>query len=129
MSGPVARDTRAMAVAAAAPLAVIGAHDEIVTLSLDQIRPGPSFRSGAWNEAHVTALAEVSVGWPPVIVTEDKMLVDGNHRLAAARLLEWDRIPAVVFKGSRGDAYIEAVRSNIAHGLPLTLSERQQAGR
>ena len=118
-----------MAEVAAPPLAVIGTHDEAVTLRLDQIRPGPFLRSGGLNEAHVTALAEVSAGWPPVVVTEDNMLVDGHHRLAAARVLEWDAIRAVVFKGSRADAYVEAVRSNVSHGLPLTLSERQKAGR
>ena len=81
------------------------------------------------NEAHVAALAEVSEGWPPIVVTEDHVLVDGHHRVAAAQLLECDRIPALVFKGSHADAYVEAVRSNISHGMPLTLSERRRAGR
>jgi ParB-like chromosome segregation protein Spo0J len=112
-----------------ATLALVGAPGGAVTISLDVIRPGPSLRSGGLNDAHVAALAEVSEGWPPIVVTEDHVLIDGHHRFAAARLLEWDQISAVVFKGSRADAYVEAVRSNIAHGMPLTLSERRSAGR
>ena len=69
-----------------------------------------------------------ATGWPPIVVTEDHVLVDGHHRVAAAEQLGLDRIAAVVFKGSRADAYIEAVRSNISHGMPLTLSERRRAG-
>ena len=97
-------------------------------ISLDSIRPGPSLRAGGLNVAHVAALAEVSDGWPPIVVTEDNMLVDGHHRVAAAEQLGLDHIAAVVFKGSRADAYVEAVRSNISHGMPLTLSERRRAG-
>ena len=97
-------------------------------ISLDSIRPGPSLRAGGLNDAHVAALAEVSEGWPPIVVTEDNVLVDGHHRVAAAQQLGLDRIAAVVFKGSRADAYVEAVRSNISHGMPLTLSERRRAG-
>lgn len=99
-----------------------------MAISLDSIRPGPSLRVGGLNEAHVAALAEVCEGWPPIVVTEDNVLVDGHHRLAAAQQLGLDRIAAVVFKGSRADAYVEAVRSNISHGMPLTLSERRRAG-
>ena len=99
-----------------------------MAISLDSIRPGPSLRAGGLNDAHVAALAEVSEGWPPIVVTEDNVLVDGHHRVAAAQQLGLDRIAAVVFKGSRADAYVEAVRSNISHGMPLTLSERRRAG-
>ena len=99
-----------------------------MVISLDSIRPGPSLRVGGLNVAHVAALAEVSDGWPPIVVTEDHVLVDGHHRLAAAQQLGLERIAVVVFKGSRADAYVEAVRSNISHGMPLTLSERRRAG-
>ena len=100
-----------------------------MAIRLDSIRPGPSLRVGGLNDAHVAALAEVSEGWPPIVVTQDNVLVDGHHRVAAAQQLGLDRIAAVVFKGSRADAYVEAVRSNISHGMPLTLSERRRAGR
>jgi hypothetical protein len=71
-------------------------------IGLDSIRPGPSLRGDGLNGAHVAALAEVSDGWPPVVVTEDRVLVDGHHRVAAAQQLGLDSIAAVVFKGSRG---------------------------
>src|SRR5258708_35208600 len=110
-------------------LAVVSAHDEAMEIGLDSIRPGPSLRIGGLNEDHVAALAEVGEGWPPIIVTEDGMVIDGHHRVAAARLLGWDRIPALVFRGSRADAYVEAGRSNISHGMPVTLAEPRAPGR
>jgi ParB-like chromosome segregation protein Spo0J len=110
-------------------LAVVSARDEAMEIGLDSIRPGPSLRSGGLSVDHVAALVEVSDGWPPIVVTDDHMLIDGHHRVAAARRLGWDRIPALVFRGSRADAYVEAVRSNISHGMPLTLSDRRRAGR
>jgi ParB-like chromosome segregation protein Spo0J len=126
MNAPMSSDTNAVSMASVTALA---SREGPSAISLDSIRPGPLLRAGGINEAHVAALAEVSDGWPPIIVTEDHMLVDGHHRFAAARLLELERISAVVFRGSRADAYVEAVRSNVWHGMPLTLSERRQAGR
>jgi ParB-like chromosome segregation protein Spo0J len=126
MNAPINSDTNALSIASVTALAL---REGPSTISLDSIRPGPLLRAGGINEAHVAALAEVSDSWPPIVVTEDHMLVDGHHRFAAARLLELERISAVVFKGSRADAYVEAVRSNVWHGMPLTLSERRQAGR
>jgi ParB-like chromosome segregation protein Spo0J len=57
------------------------------------------------------------------------MVVDGHHRVEAARSLGRTRIGAELYEGSDAEAYIEAVSRNIAHGCALTLSERKIAAR
>jgi ParB-like chromosome segregation protein Spo0J len=49
------------------------------------------------------------------------------HRAMAARSVGRSTIPAVMFDGDEAEARIEAVRSNIAHGKPLSLAEREAA--
>ena len=85
-------------------------------------------RERGLDDDHVQRLVETGGGWPPILVWDSQPVVlDGAHRLAAARLLGLAAIPAVRFYGSRPDAYVEAVRRNVAHGLPLTLKERTTA--
>ena len=43
------------------------------------------------------------------------------------RLLGQHEVAAVVFEGNSGEAFAEAVRCNVTHGLPLTLDERRTA--
>jgi ParB-like chromosome segregation protein Spo0J len=54
-------------------------------------------------------------------------VIDGVHRLLAARLLSRKTISVQFFDGTHDEALVEAVRSNVAHGKPLTLSEREAA--
>jgi transposase-like protein len=49
------------------------------------------------------------------------------HRLSAARLRGDETIAVQYFDGSEQDAYLIAVRTNIAHGLPLSLADRTSA--
>jgi hypothetical protein len=85
-------------------------------------------RERGLDEDHVQRLVETGGSWPAILVWDSQPVVlDGAHRLAAARLLGLAAIPAVRFYGSRQDAYVEAVRRNVAHGLPLTLKERTTA--
>ena len=80
------------------------------------------------DEGHVTVLAEIAERWPPILVSAGSMLVlDGAHRVAAARKLGLTSIDAVLFDGDDRDAFAEAVQRNNAHGLPLTLAERRNA--
>jgi ParB-like chromosome segregation protein Spo0J len=66
--------------------------------------------------------------WPPILVGRaDGRVIDGVHRVAAARLLGLDRIDASFFDGGLDEALIEFVRRNVYHGLPLTLRERKRA--
>jgi hypothetical protein len=80
------------------------------------------------NDEHVQRLLEAEGTWPPILVWEARnVVVDGAHRLAAARRLGMLTIQATRFDGTTADAYAEAVRRNITHGLPLTLKERTAA--
>lgn len=54
-------------------------------------------------------------------------VIDGVHRLRAAELSGQDQIEVRFFNGTDDDAFVFAVRANIAHGLPLTLGERRAA--
>ena len=55
------------------------------------------------------------------------ILIDGFHRLAAARQLNWTKIKAIVKKGSVQDAYAAACLANLKHGKPLSREERKKA--
>ncbi|WP_445009379.1 AsnC family protein [Sphaerisporangium rufum] len=54
-------------------------------------------------------------------------VVDGMHRLCAARLRGAQTVAVRFFDGDDDDAFVAAVRSNIAHGLPLSLADRTAA--
>jgi ParB-like chromosome segregation protein Spo0J len=97
-------------------------------LEIERIRFGERARSGALDERHVALLMEVCDDWPPILVWhEDDRLLDGAHRVEAARRLGRTRIQAVRFVGSRDEAFIESVRQNVEHGLPLTRDDRRRA--
>jgi len=55
------------------------------------------------------------------------LLSDGFHRLAAAKQLNWDKIPAKIKHGSVQDAFAYACMANLKHGKPLTKEERKRA--
>lgn len=76
---------------------------------------------------HVRRLAEVAQ-WPPVTVHRPSMrVIDGMHRLHAARLRGQDEIEVRFFDGTAAEAFVLAVRLNTRHGLPLSLSDRKAA--
>jgi ParB-like chromosome segregation protein Spo0J len=103
---------------------------DVVWLPLESLRCGPSPRGGELDRAHVAALAELEGRWPPILVWRgDDRVIDGHHRVAAAGLLGHSRVAAVLFEGTSEDAFVEAVRRNIEHGLPLTIDERKGAAR
>jgi ParB-like chromosome segregation protein Spo0J len=103
---------------------------ESTILKLDSIVTSESPRLSGWNQDHVSALAQLDVILPPIIVHRSTMcVVDGVHRIHAARLRGDDSIQAVLFDGSDEDAFILAVKLNTTHGLPLTLRDRTAAAR
>ena len=101
---------------------------EAAWTELNQLTAGFSPRKDEVNGAHVAALAELRGRWPPILVgRSDGRLIDGHHRVAAARLLGWSRLPVLFFDGTDDDAFIESIRRNVDHGLPLTIEERKTA--
>ena len=103
---------------------------DVVWLQLEGLRCGLSPREGELDRAHVEALAELEGRWPPILVSRrDDRVIDGHHRVAAAELLGHTTVAALLFDGTADDAFVEAVRHNIEHGLPLTIDERKAAAR
>jgi ParB-like chromosome segregation protein Spo0J len=92
------------------------------------LSPGRSLRDSPLDPEHVERLASTGGEWPPLLVRRsDLVVVDGLHRLAAAEKLGLRTTCAVMFDGSSEEALVEAIRANVAHGLPLTLKERKKA--
>jgi hypothetical protein len=99
-----------------------------VELSVDCLHEGPTARLGGVDQAHVRALMEVADRWPPILVQRSTLrIIDGVHRLYAARSLGWHRLRCAFFDGDASEAIIEGVRRNVEHGRPLTLRERKLA--
>jgi hypothetical protein len=97
-------------------------------LPLDALEVGPSLRVEGLDARHVAVLAELAGAWPPIVVRrENRSVVDGQHRVAAARRLGLATLQVTWFDGSAEDAFVEFVRCNVGHGLPLGLAERRSA--
>jgi ParB-like chromosome segregation protein Spo0J len=77
---------------------------------------------------HVRALAEVEDELPPIVVHRATMrVIDGMHRVRAAILSGVAYIEALLFDGAEDEAFLLAVRLNVAHGLPLSRADRVAA--
>jgi hypothetical protein len=105
-------------------------HPEPPTVALADVKVTPAFRASGVSREHVMTLVELGGGWPPVLVQRsDCLVIDGAHRVAAARLLGWQRIEVTFFDGTAEEALLEFLGRNVEHGLPLSLRDRKQAGR
>ncbi|WP_230425012.1 ParB/RepB/Spo0J family partition protein [Prauserella cavernicola] len=73
-------------------------------------------------------LAESAAPLPPILLHRPTMkVIDGMHRLRAVGLRGHDEILVRYFEGSEAEAFVWAVHTNIAHGLPLTRADREAA--
>ncbi len=94
------------------------------------LKVGMSPRFGEQDIEHARALAHTFDECPPILVERGTLIViDGVHRMLAARMLGRSKVTVRFFDGTHDEAYVEAVRSNIAHGKPLTLAERESAAK
>ncbi|MBM7172984.1 ParB N-terminal domain-containing protein [Streptomyces sp. G44] len=92
---------------------------------LDALTAGESPRSTGEDEEHVARMAEAEEPLPPILVDRGTMrVIDGRHRLAAARLRGQRTISARFFDGSADDAFLRGVEANVRHGLPLSQADR-----
>lgn len=100
----------------------------ISLLPIEALRPGDSPRLGGEVEEHTRLLAESDGPLPPILVTRtDLRVVDGMHRLAAARLRSQETVEVEFFDGDTSEAFVAAVRANTSHGLPLARVDREAA--
>lgn len=110
-----------------------GAHtgaDTVHLIPLSRLLPADLPRLDGVDEHHIQCLAESGRELPPLLVDRATLrVVDGMHRLRAAALRGRQEIEVTYFDGSRDEAFLRAVGENIAHGLPLSLSDRKAAAR
>jgi hypothetical protein len=102
------------------------------TIFLDLIGSGCFRRSSGMDGAHVRALAAVAnfSVLPPILVQRDGLrVIDGAHRLTAARACGQKFIRARVVNCTDEDAYILAVAANTQHGLPLSHADSVSSAR
>lgn len=99
------------------------------TLSLHDLTISDSPRLRGVDTDHVRFLAEMDE-WclPPIVVHEEtRRVIDGAHRVEAARVRGDTTIRALMFQGTEQAAFVLAVEANSSHGLPLSLADRRAA--
>jgi ParB-like chromosome segregation protein Spo0J len=108
----------------------VWAGTAMAMVPIEQLLLGFSPRRRGVSSGHVEQLVESGGDWPPILVQRSTMkVIDGAHRLAAARALRWTEVEVVFFDGDDEQALVEAIRCNRSHGLPLTLQDRKAAAR
>ncbi|MFD3510264.1 ParB N-terminal domain-containing protein [Nocardia sp. NPDC058666] len=111
-----------------ARLSRVGISRTVVDIPLAMIDTGEFLHVRAVNIEHAQMLAQVDSGLPPILVHRGTMqVIDGLHRLHAARSKGARTITARFFEGSVEEAFVLAVESNSDHGLPLSLKDRKAA--
>ena len=102
----------------------------VVSIPVQRLSLGFSPRTAGHDERHVRTLAELDRPWPPLLVhRQTYRVIDGMHRLLAARLRGDLVIEARLHDCAESDAFVLAVLANLTHGLPLSLSDRKAAAR
>lgn len=97
-------------------------------VTIDSLLLADSPRRTTHDAAHVQAMAAVEEELPPIVVHRPSMrVIDGVHRVLAYQLRGVESVAVRFFDGSTEDAFLLSVKSNIAHGLPLSLTEREKA--
>jgi hypothetical protein len=99
-----------------------------MTVALGSLRGAASPRLAGERVEHIRLLAQSDVPLPPIIVHRETMrVIDGMHRVRAARARGEQEIQARFYDGTEADAFVLAVKVNSAHGLPLSLADRRAA--
>lgn len=106
----------------------VASHRGARRVLISGLRAGDSPRLNGEDAEHIEILAASDSPMPPILVHHGTMrVIDGMHRLRVAMLKGQQSIEVRFFEGSEADAFIRAVKANIAHGLPLTLADREAA--
>jgi len=103
-----------------------------VEVSVGSLAAGPYLRQAGTNAAHINMLAEVAdfAKLPPILVQKSgARVIDGMHRLEAAKLRQRACISARIIECSDEEALLLAIKSNTLHGLPLSRQDRLSGAR
>jgi ParB-like chromosome segregation protein Spo0J len=100
----------------------------VVEIELSRLSSVHSPRTSGEDPEHVETLLSAEGQLPPILVHRPTMQVlDGLHRLKAARVRGDKKIVARYVDGTESDAFVLAVEANVRHGLPLSLADRKRA--
>lgn len=100
----------------------------VVKIELSRLSSVCSPRTSGEDPDHVETLLSAEEELPPILVHRPRMqVIDGLHRLKAARVRGDTTIAARFVDGTESDAFVLAVAANIRHGLPLSLADRKRA--
>ncbi|MCX4390199.1 ParB/RepB/Spo0J family partition protein [Micromonospora peucetia] len=103
---------------------------EVEWVDVALLRDGLSPRIDGIDGSHARHLAKLAEDLPPLVVHRATMRVmDGLHRLAAARSRGQRQVPVVYFEGTSEQAFVVAVRLNAIHGKALRAKDRAAAVR
>jgi ParB-like chromosome segregation protein Spo0J len=99
----------------------------VVRIPVGLLVPGDSARMDGENRSHVALMASASE-LPPIVVHRPTMqVIDGMHRLSAAKLQDQESVDVRFFDGTADEAFAIGVFANITHGLPLSRKDRKAA--
>lgn len=96
-------------------------------IRLDQI--GPSLDLRPIDRSWVGVLARCLDATPPILISDTGVLIDGAHRVEAARQLGRTTIRVQQVAGTAAELLTAGIAANVAHGQPLTLPQRRTAAR
>jgi ParB-like chromosome segregation protein Spo0J len=100
----------------------------VTNVRIDSLVFEDSPRLNGQDQEHIRLLAEAGSPLPPIIVHRPTMrMIDGTHRVHAARLNGRNTIEARMLDCDEGAAFVLAVMTNVSHGLPLSKSDRAAA--
>jgi ParB-like chromosome segregation protein Spo0J len=101
-------------------------------IPLNSLGRGFFLRGTGTDKTHVQMLVEVASfsELPPILLQRDTLrIIDGMHRLEAAKARGEKSIRARLINCTDNDAYIMAVKANTLHGLPLSRTDRVSSAR
>lgn len=101
---------------------------EVALTPICSLLPSESPRIDGEDPRHVLLLAGTDAPLPPILVHRSTMrVIDGMHRLQAAKMRGAEYIETTYFDGDERHAFVLAVELNSAHGKPLSVEDRTAA--
>ena len=100
----------------------------VVVVPIAELTVAGSPRRSGENREHARLMAQSANPLPPILVHGPTMRVlDGLHRLRAAKLRGRKEIEARLVHGDEASSFVLAVQANTTRGLPLNLADRKAA--
>jgi ParB-like chromosome segregation protein Spo0J len=100
----------------------------VVSVAVDSLVFSGSPRRAGEDQQHIRLLAQAPGTLPPIVVHRETMrVIDGFHRVRAARSRGVATIAARLVDCDEDTAFVLAVEANVTHGLPLSRLDRAAA--